>query len=210
MPNPKPITPKKQTPVTPAPDPATAATPRYKPTPLQLDLLETCSDLILNSGKPEDLGPFLHILGRHRWHRISSEYDFSQRIARDVLDWKRQLGRVVPEKKIGVSGPARPELPVSVADIVRGNLRHEVADDLDRFVCDANALELHFMREVLELRNGSHTGGIPEEVPIAQYCSVQLDRCEKLYFAIPEDLENAFNQFRSMVEAEMDKRKEAA
>jgi hypothetical protein len=177
---------------------------------LQLDLLETCADLIFNSGKPDDLNSFLYILARHQWHRAHPESDFSQRIERDVQYWTRELGRSVPEKEIGVSDlDERPEVPTSMAEYVRANLRHTVARSLDTFVRNANPLELYFMKEVLERREGSHCGGIPEEVPIAQFCSVELDRCEKIYFAVPEELEKAFNQFRCMIEREKAKQEAA-
>ena len=201
---------QKQTPIAatktgpPPAQPTPAAVPQPEKLPaLQNTLCEIASELIFNGGESGPLRDFMYAMAEHKWNVRFENQDNTNLIVRTYEEWRRELGRLVPEARPGVKYAKA--VPASGSEAVRENLRYNLAYAMNEFVKSANFEDLHFMKGILDHRDARSPGDDSYLVPLANACAVELDRADVEFYVLGEELGPAFKRFRDAVREEAQK-----
>ena len=141
-------------PPTPATSPATAqptraAVPGAELTEFQQLVCNLAGDLIINGGRKPDVENLIKATMSHSlhlrlpWHK-NDEWAEESAIDRDLPDWFQRISRHWPEK----SKAAKSELPETVSEMIRANLRGDLRMRFEEFLGDARMHELYLLCNV--------------------------------------------------------------
>ena len=193
---------KKQT--APAPE-----RPHKDLSPVQEEVADLASRILLNGGEREEVETFLRALALYQWKqksfmkspRINQSEDAaltSTRVTRTVDHWYLELAKHWPAKPSVT--PARhyseqPERPVT--EMVRANIRESFKEEIDHFLTDREGIEpVWLLREVIEEVNAG------QELATAIWFA--FDRAD-MYVRVPHRHKERIQEFAKFLEGEATK-----
>lgn len=160
-------------------------------TDFQEHVCNCCADLVLNGGDEDDVSNLLRAVIGHSLHLRWPGYDTCHRSAEDVPDWRKRLARYWP-KKIEPDH----ELPKTVTEMLRANLRGALGDKFTSFLARARMHEIYLLNDVLG--NFESEGSDPldknAESMLARAFLQEL-RTDYSYLKVPDDHVEAVEEF---------------
>jgi hypothetical protein len=178
--------------------PATPAAINRQPrslTDFQETVCNLAADLILNGGAEEDVANLLRATIGHSLHLQFPEFDawICERVAKDLPGWTKRISHLWPARSEPVESE---QLPNTVTEMLRANLRGRIEEDFATFLAKARMHELHLMHDVLE--NFENSAGLSDndsaESALAEAFMYELDS-DDTYVKVPRDRVEAVEQF---------------
>src|ERR1700676_181778 len=170
---------------------APAAIEQQPLTDFQEHVCNLCADMILNGGDEDDVSNLLRAVIGHGLHLRRPEYNACHRIEQDLTDFRKRLARYWP-KKI----EPEHELPKTVTEMLRANLRGSLERNFGDFVARARMHEIYLLNDVLVNfdSEGSCIGDESAESMLARAFLREL-KTDYSYLKVPDDHVEAVEEF---------------
>jgi hypothetical protein len=191
--------PKRKT----VPLPPATVDPQPRPlTNIQELVCHLAADLVMNGGHESDVTNLLRAtIGHslHLWFPESDDWHLG-RIKRDLPDWLRRISRHWPAKN---KTDPEEELPKTVSEMARANLRRQLRSHFESFLGGARVQDLYLLDNVLMDFDNGGAGADADtaESPLAEAFMLALDS-DDTYVKVPSERIEAVEQFLGKLDAE--------
>ena len=175
--------------------PAPANAPRPV-TDFQEIVCNLCADMILNGGDEVDVSNLLRATIGHSLHLRFPEFNACHRAERDLPDWRKRLARYWP-KKI----EPEHELPKTVTEMLRANLRGALENKFTEFLARARMHEIYLLNDVLG-NFESEGGAVDDRVAESMLARAFLEELntDYSYMKVPDDHVEAVEEFLKQID----------
>ena len=160
-------------------------------TDFQENVCDLCADLILNGGDEDDVSSLLRAVISHGVHRRFPGYNSCHRVEQDLPDFRKRLARYWPEKI-----EPEHELPKTVTEMLRANLRGSLESNFADFMARARMQEIYLLNEVFInfASEGSDVLDEDAESMLARAFLYEL-QTDYSYLKVPDDHVEAVEEF---------------